>query len=686
MITYVNKKNASQYQFLYEIASYDLRTHDGDGNPVPFGSQDSLLPILPVELTAEDYMQDRFYIKDEATGAYKLCEDEEFTEGKEYFQSDDITTLDEYFSFIEELNKINRNKYTRLPLDEEVFTIDTATRAITVPPSFANGVAVQGDEVAEVVYFKVNRFFDVTDLDTKDIFIQWRCAAKNEDGSLVEGVSVPWIKDIESEPGYIIFGWPLSSDITKAAGEVQFAVRFYEFNDKKQLVYSLSTLTQKVTIKPALDFNLPHIILDDTGKINDMTVLINDRFENSTLVSGSVEALEPRWIKTLTTDNIAVEYVDLDLDENGFRTKSVVKSVQAVADDGGRISYGWRKFSIDNGDGMDIYSTIAMKETQDTARVEGKLYYQKAASGANAGDYIVYTGDVFNKDEDGYPIGGIFEKFSDGTIDGIGEYFVFATNRLRNSTKKVKSNIIIVRRPVAPSLTAEGAKDLATSGILEGPDFDLKLEVKEKLADEGKATYQWQKCEPVKDPKVEENWYNIDGKTLADFLVEGTAEETAEAGGVGDGYYRVVVTNNINKEKADTVSTVCRVTHHATTPTVKVVGDVSFTLDDMIVDHEYLEIEESFPANCGERNQRTDDDKISYQWYQYRANGRNVEDDIEASDAGTYQRNVNDTAIVGETGKTYQPTRSGYYYCEVTNLYNGTTASKTSRFFAVADA
>jgi hypothetical protein len=684
MITYVNKKNFGEYDHLYEIASYDLRTHDGDGNPVAFGSQDSLLPMLPVTLTAETYMQDRYYIKDEATQAYTLCSDEEFNEAKEYYQSDDITTLDEYFSFIEELNKINRNAYTRLPLDEEAFTIDTATRAITVPPSFANGVSVQGDEVAEVVYFKVNRFFDATDLDTKDIFIQWRCAAKNADGTPVEGVSVPWIKDIESEPGFIIFGWPLSSDITKAAGEVQFAVRFYEFNDKKQLVYSLSTLTQKVTIKPALDFDLPHIILDDTGKINDMTVLINDRFENSTLVSGSVEAMEPRWTKTLTTENIPVEYIDLDLDDNGFRTKSVVKSVQAVAEDGGRISYGWRKFSIDNGDGMDMFSTIAMKPTGDSAKVEGKLYYQKAQSGPHAGDYIIYNGTAFNKDDDGYPIGGIFEKFSDGTIDGIGEYFVFATNRLRNSTKKVKSSVIIVRRPLAPSLTAEGAKDLPASGILEGPDFDLNLEVKEKLADLGKATYQWQKCEPGKDHTVEANWSNIDGETKAVFLVEGTAEETFENGGVGDGYYRVIVTNNINKEQAPTTSTPCRVTHHAATPIVTVKGDVSFTLDDMIVDHEHLEVEHKFHANCGEK--RTPADTITYQWYQYRANGRNVEDDIEASDAGTYQRNINDTLLVGEDKPTYQPTKSGYYYCEVTNLYNGTTASKISRFFAVADA
>ena len=684
MITYVNKKNAGQYQFLYELASKDLRTHDGDGYEVPFGSADALLPMEPITLDAETYMQDRYYVVDDVTGGYKLCADEEFDASKAYFKSDDITTLDEYFSFIEELNKINRNKYTRLPLDEEVFTINADTRFITVPPSFAaNGVAVQGDEVAEVVYFKINRFFDVTDLDTKDIYIQWRSPARDASGNFIEGVSAPWIKDIESEPGYIIFGWPLSSTITQAAGDVQFAVRFYEFNDKKQLVYSLSTLTQKVAVKPSLDFNLPDIILDNKDKIDDMTTLINDRFENSTLVSGSVEASDPRWTKTLTdTDN---EIVNLDLDADGFRTKSITRSVQAVADDGGRISYGWRKFSIDNGAGMDMFSEITMAKTEDTERQDGKLYYQRATGSTSLGDYVLYNG-VLDKTADEYPVDGVFEKFSTGTIDGIGEYFVFATNRLRNSTKKVQSKTIIVPRPKLPVFAAD-TDNLPARGILEADaEYDLKLEVKPTMPDAGKFTYQWQKCAPGKDHTVEANWEDIAGANAKDFLIEGTSVETAEAGSEGDGFYRVIVTNNVNKESISLNSAKCRVTHHAAVPKVTVVGDVSFTVDDMLIDGERLEVTHSFNANCGETIQRLAEDSVTYQWFKYKANGRTVEDDIEASDKGLYERNVNDSLIEGETGTTYQPTTSGYYYCEVTNLYNGTKASKISRFFAVAEA
>ena len=63
-----------------------------------------------------------------------------------------ITTLEEYFSWMAYLGQINR-KYTVLPLDEPHFTIDLNTRAIKIPNEFRkNGIAVQGDDLAEIVY------------------------------------------------------------------------------------------------------------------------------------------------------------------------------------------------------------------------------------------------------------------------------------------------------------------------------------------------------------------------------------------------------------------------------------------------------------------------------------------------------------------------------------------------------
>ena len=90
-----------------------------------------------------------------------------------------------------------------------------------IPASFArNGVSVQGDEIAEVLYFSIDRYFDTTDLATTDmhIVIQWETKDRS-------GLSANFGKDVESVPGKILFGWPISSELTGAAGSIKFLQR-----------------------------------------------------------------------------------------------------------------------------------------------------------------------------------------------------------------------------------------------------------------------------------------------------------------------------------------------------------------------------------------------------------------------------------------------------------------------------
>lgn len=668
MITYVNKANADKYSFLYSRASEDLRTHDATGKKVEYGDSNAVKQFDKVTLTAETYQPNRYYIADAEKG-YKLCTDDVFKADVEYYQSDDITSLDEYFSYIVQLNEISR-RYTILPLDEEVFTIDANTRTITVPPSFAkNGIGVQGDEVAEIVYFKINRFFDAIDLDTKDIYIQWRSAAVDESGNPIEGVSVPWVKDVESEPGFIIFGWPLSSKITQKAGNIQFAVRFYEFNeDTDTLMYSLSTLTQTAVVKPALDFDLPAIILDKT-KIDDASGMISDRFENTELNSGAVKAEVPVWTKDL------VEHIDLAEDAQGFRTVSVDYDVQAISTDAGQISYIWKKYNLKTDAREDVVHVISMRKSEDTVREDGVLYYRQDGEA-----YVLYSGtlDPENDPNGEYPQGGVFEKFSTGTLDGVGRYFVIATNRVRQSTATAKSIECIVPYPQKPVIET----DLPETGILLADAYDLTLAPVATKEDAGKFTYQWYKKAPG-----EEGFVAIEGGTSATLVIDGTEVEDPDTGAVGDGYYYVDITNNLNKEADTVTSKTCRVTHTACQPIVSVVGDLNFKLSDIVDENEYLEVSAEIPATSGENCQRVDSvDKIEYQWYRYFAglNG-NVEDDVIKADEGKYEKDA-DKIMEGATEPTFQPNTDGYYFCEVTNVYNGTTASKISRFFRVITA
>lgn len=135
-----------------------------------------------------------------------------------------ITTLEEYFSWLGTLSnlpdKAFAKKYTRLPLDEPYLTINANTRAITLPNDFRkNGIAVQGDDLAEVVYFEIDRYFDAMDFNNCEIFIQWELPKTKQ-----KGVSPAYSKDIYTETGKLFFGWAISQEITKAAGSLKFSV------------------------------------------------------------------------------------------------------------------------------------------------------------------------------------------------------------------------------------------------------------------------------------------------------------------------------------------------------------------------------------------------------------------------------------------------------------------------------
>ena len=161
-------KQTKEYGDLFRQASEDLKKYNTSYQLISDPKTQDKTPILKtnyvvIELTADDYVPKTYYIQ-KSEGVYEIDNSLTFTPGQTYYYdaAEQITSLDEYFSYIEDLNHINR-KYTILPLDEEPFVIDANTRTITVPKSFkTNGISVQGDEAAETIYFIIDRFFDVT--------------------------------------------------------------------------------------------------------------------------------------------------------------------------------------------------------------------------------------------------------------------------------------------------------------------------------------------------------------------------------------------------------------------------------------------------------------------------------------------------------------------------------------------
>jgi hypothetical protein len=490
-------------------------------------------------------------------------------------------------------------------------------------------------------------------------------------------------------------------------------------------------LIQKVQVKQSLDFNILDKFLEGKGLaestlvLDDNSNLILSRLEDSELTGATVKAEVPEFLVNLNPaggEPVEDENHQLNteawlaLDSEGFRTVPISAEVQATSSDGGRISYSWKKYSIDNNELMPISYTNKFLPTTDTARDPNKSYYINITDLNDDSAYKVYPGNkndandvsnTFDKEDENYPENGIFERFSSAVIDTVGKYLVSVTNRVQNSTAKIQSYMLYVNRPVEPVIET----DLPSRGALafnaeEDLSYKLTLSIgvsasdhdedQEKNDNKSKFTYQWQKQAPGSS-----TWVNIEGATASSYVIEGAEGRIpeSEVGRVGDGNYRVLVWNNLNNDydpvtfapagvaKIMVESSPMRITHVASKPAINIEGRTSFNLREAEVGG--LQVQGSVKQEAGEyRN--IDEDGITYQWYKYQTSENyTTEQDVDRALNGEYEddpENPNDILIEGATNPTYYPSAVGHYYCAVKNTYNGTEATQISRFFVVTDA
>lgn len=168
-----------------------------------------------------------------------------------------FTTMSEYLSHAQDYIDISKAKYLLVPLDEGVFSIDANTRLITVPPSFKTCTGIVSDNMAETVVFTIDRYFDYTDLSSLSIEVQWISPDTNaEKRYYVDEIPQDLIDtDLYAPEGLLRFGWPIHNVLTKAAGNVEFSVRFYKEGEDGENVYVLNTLPQIIPIKNSLNLN-----------------------------------------------------------------------------------------------------------------------------------------------------------------------------------------------------------------------------------------------------------------------------------------------------------------------------------------------------------------------------------------------------------------------------------------------
>ena len=257
---------------------------------------------------------------------------------------DGIEGLEEYFGIIETITNYINTNYQILPLiardgewikDEVPFVIDANTRVIN-PPNNNYTYAVSGDDLAETIYFTIDRYFDNIDLSTKNIAV---LSQINGQKRLTEIT----FKDITSMPNMIIFGWPISKILTeKTSGILEFSVRFYTLNGSS-IDYSLSTLPAKLNIKYTLDFTKEEDVVIDNASDRAKDLLANANIYGTAAVRTPIFHLGDE----------SIEPIDLDAD-NHATLSAAAHSLDTIP-----ISYYWTK-KDDNND------TFNMIEGSDT--------------------------------------------------------------------------------------------------------------------------------------------------------------------------------------------------------------------------------------------------------------------------------------------------------------------------------
>lgn len=168
-----------------------------------------------------------------------------------------ITNPNEYWRYlylIQDKNNpaatANRIPPVPIPEEENRLAINLNTRIIEAPEY----LSVQYDHDSETVFFEIDRYFDGVDLANMCCVIQYVNAGG--DGRFYP---VPFYDTLTKEEK-LIFPWQISGEVTKYAGTVEYAVRFYSIDFDNQIFnFNLNTQPAKSKILHGMNVKAPEI-------------------------------------------------------------------------------------------------------------------------------------------------------------------------------------------------------------------------------------------------------------------------------------------------------------------------------------------------------------------------------------------------------------------------------------------
>lgn len=574
-----------------------------------------------------------------------------------------ISNIDDYFANIEELIGTNDPVLTILPADEEFFHIDANTRQIKIPKSFSTGASVVGDESAEIIYFDIDRYFDIQDLSKTKIFVQ--CQTPSGKKYLCDVINQT-TKFPNSDK--LVFGWPLTYELTEDAGNLQFAIRFYMrrgdvdgdmAGDQNELVYSFSTLTHTIKINSTLRFDLPIMNEQGQDEISEVIKKINKndmifgRIRNS-LPGGVLPVIAPRFSlltvsgdQPITTNSGLSQIVEINnkLYAKADYDSALIKSIIAngTGQIGGILEYEWGKVPFNSSEVEILNNGISDKYflTTDNVYNAQDFYYEKINDKYES-CYVDESSFAENKAH-------LYERFSELNVSdtGAGTYQVRAIGKAtinENDDKTIKASsdwiYYIVPGPSQLILVINSeAKILGKNPRIDSTQTFVQDGGKET----GSITYQWMRS-------IDEN---SDGEPITG-ATQSFIEPEAE------GYYYLTGRHTINSDFIDSRSD----NKIWITNPPREIESVSITIDGgRFGPGSFLTAAVNF-AESG-AGLYEDNEALLYEWY----NAANENEPIQTGGNTLHWQN-------GFGGNEY--------YCKVINTLNGANSTAKNSDIIVA--
>lgn len=554
-------------------------------------------------------------------------------DGQGAFKNAKISDIDDYFGCMAELARIeeltdNDGKllydpiFTILPMSEETFNINANDRSISIPKNFHNhGVGVQGDEVAEILYFSIDRYFDAMDLAEMDIIVQWK-KATDPDSSV--RLSATYKKSLTYQPGKIVFGWPIDSEVTKSSGDIKFSIRFYR-RVNNELIYSFSTRTETIKIQPGLAFNLSNATDEE---LRLLTINKNDKVRNNLRNSKPADIgyiiATPEFEGYYIYEDEMIKEANADLTYD-LGPQFIIKAVIPADTDPNEyistygVEYSWRNTETQTDINEDSLSYIYKENTSDILNPNEIYYVVKEAA-----DGTPYY-DIYNPNVDG-AVAVLYTKHSVFTPNKAGTYQALASNSDASkpgATKVISSKIWTVPHPQAPSFSYQPEnKEIVI-------DEDSVITIIATPNDNGELTTTWHKKIAIEDAEF------ID-------LPEVTGDNLVPT---DEGYYFIKAINTKNNDSITVFSSPVWARHKASE-----LGEIRHYVNGELVTNFSVDVGSNLEVRVDNPTYSTE---VVYQWFK---------DGIEIDGNSSIPNRLEN---VGE----------GKYQCRIINKYKGTESA-----------